>query len=114
GGPSPSEASAHGTTNLAAYDLYLRGLRLYRKRGAGLAQADQYLTQAIALDSNFARAYATLASVLCVTPYYSTRTVHEVLPRARAAAERAVALDSMLPEAHAALGHVYTEAFDWQ
>jgi TolB-like protein/tRNA A-37 threonylcarbamoyl transferase component Bud32/tetratricopeptide (TPR) repeat protein len=114
GGASPSEASAHGTTNLAAYDLYLRGLRLYRKRGAGLAQADQYLTQAIALDSNFARAYAMLASVLCVTPYYSTQTMHEVLPRARAAAERAVALDSTLPEAHAALGHVHTEAFEWQ
>ncbi|PYP79812.1 MAG: hypothetical protein DMD35_06765 [Gemmatimonadetes bacterium] len=114
GGASPSEATAHGTTNLAAYDLYLRGLRLYRKRGAGLVQAEQYLTQAIALDSNFARAYAMLASVLCVTPYYSPQTMHEVLPRARAAAERAVALDATLPEAHAALGHVYTEAFEWQ
>jgi TolB-like protein/Tfp pilus assembly protein PilF/tRNA A-37 threonylcarbamoyl transferase component Bud32 len=113
GGASPIEASAHGTTNLQAYDLYLRGLRLYRKRGAGLAQADQYLTQAIALDSNFARAYAMLASVLCVTPYYSTQTMRDVLPRARAAAERAVALDSTLPEAHAALGHVHTEAFEW-
>ncbi|MDB4881650.1 MAG: protein kinase [Gemmatimonadetes bacterium] len=113
GGKAPTEATSHGTTNLAAYDLYLRGLRLYRNRGPGLAQAERYLTQAIALDSNFAQAYATLASVLCVTPYYFARPIGTLLPRARAAAQRAVSLDPALPEAHAALGHVHTEAFEW-
>ncbi|MBW8770251.1 MAG: protein kinase [Gemmatimonadetes bacterium] len=114
GGQTAAVATSRGTTNLAAYDLYLRGLRLYRKRGPELAQAERYLMQAIALDTNFARAYATLASVLCVSPYYSARSMSAVLPRARVLAQRAVALDSMLPEAHAALGHVYTEAFEWQ
>ena len=114
GGQAPTDATAHGTNNLAAYDLYLRSLQLYRKRGgADLAQAERNLTQAIALDSTFARAYAMLASVLCVTPYYSDKPVGTLLPRARVAAERAVALDPALAEAHVALGHVQSEAFEW-
>jgi len=113
-GESPNDSTAHGTTNAAAYDLYLRGLRLYRKRGIGLLQAQEYLNQAIALDSGFARAYATLASVLMVTPYYTPQPIGPLIPRARAAAERAVALDPKLAEAHAALGHVHTEAFEWK
>ena len=114
GGRGASIASSAGTTNLAAYDLYLRGLQLYRKRGRNLSQAERYLTQAIALDSNFARAHATLASVLLVTPYYFDTPITNVLPRARAAAQRAVALDDALSDAHMALGHVHTEAFEWK
>jgi TolB-like protein/tetratricopeptide (TPR) repeat protein len=114
GGQSPIDTTAHGTSNLAAYDLYLRGLQLYRKRGAGLAQSERYLTEAIALDTNFARAHAMLASVLIVTPYYFDTSMASVLPRARAAAERAVALDDGLPAAHLALGHVHFEAFEWR
>ena len=114
GGTAAPNASSHGTSNPAAYDLYLRGLQLYRRRGRDLAQAERYLAQAIALDSNFARAYATLASVLMVTPYYFDRSMAAVMPRARAAAARAVALDDALSEAHMALGHVHTEAFEWK
>ncbi|MEP6621543.1 MAG: protein kinase [bacterium] len=114
GRTATSASSAQGTKNLEAYDLYLRGLQAYRKRGLAVTQAEQYLTQAIALDPKFARAHATLASVLVVTPYYLDTPMSAVLPRARAAAERAVALDDALPEAHLALGHVLTEAFEWK
>jgi serine/threonine-protein kinase len=112
GGAATPNAS-HGTSNMEAYDLYLRALQAYRKRGRGLAQAERLLTQAIALDSNFARAYATLTSVLMVKPYYFDTSMAAVLPQARAAALRAVAIDDALPEAHLALGHVHTEAFEW-
>jgi len=110
---SVAGAAARGTNNLQAYDLYLRALRRYRRRGADLTLAQRELTQAIALDPRFARAHALLASVLCVTPYYIDVRVAEVLPQARAAAERAVALDPTLADAHLALGHVYSEAFQW-
>jgi TolB-like protein/tRNA A-37 threonylcarbamoyl transferase component Bud32/Tfp pilus assembly protein PilF len=106
-------AGSHGTANLAAYDLYLRALQHYRQRGPALALAERELTQAIALDPRFARAHALLASVLMVTPYYADRSMAQVMPTARAAAERAVAIDDALPEAHAALGYVNAEAFDW-
>ncbi len=114
GGRGGSSRSSQGTSNPDAYDLYLRGLQAYRKRGPALVQAERYLTQAIALDSNFARAHATLASVLMVTPYFFDTPMADVLPRARAAATRAVALDDAMPEAHMALGHVHTEAFEWK
>jgi len=107
-------STSHGTSNPAAYDLYLRGLQLYRKRGQGLTQAERYLEQAIALDPTFAQAYATLASVLVVQPYYFDKTMTDVLPRARAAAERAVVLNDAIPESHMAVGHVATEAFEWR
>jgi serine/threonine-protein kinase len=113
-GGTTSQSSAQGTTNLEAYDFYLRGLQGYRKRGPGLAQAERYLTRAIALDPKFSRAHAMLASVLAVTPYYLDTPMLAVLPRAREAAERAVALDDALPEAHAALGQVLSESFEWE
>jgi eukaryotic-like serine/threonine-protein kinase len=113
GGPAPSAVASRGTSNLAAYDLYLRALRRYRRRGADLALAERELSQAIGLDSGFARAHALLASVLCVTPYYFDKSIGALLPRARAAAERAVALDPNLADAHAALGHVHSESFEW-
>ncbi len=114
GGATSADAGSQGTTNLAAYDLYLRGLQFYRKRGAALAQAESLLTQAIALDPRFARAHAMLASVLTVQPYYyDTVSMAQVLPRARVAALRAVELNDDLADAHQALGHVHTEAFEW-
>ena len=101
------------TRDPIAYDLFLRGVQAYRLRGAAMLQARSFLEQATARDSTFAQAYATLASVLAVLPYYYDLPVGESLVRARAAAERAVALDDGLPEAHEALGHVLIELFEW-
>jgi TolB-like protein len=101
------------TRDAIAYDLFLRGVQAYRLRGAAMLQARDFLQQAIARDSTFAQAYATLASVLAVLPYYYDLPVGESLARARAAAERAVLLDDGLAEAHEALGHVLIELYEW-
>ena len=110
---APPNAASRGSTNAEAYDLYLRGLKHYRRRGPELAEGERVLSRAIALDSTFAPAYATLSLVLMVQPYFSGTPVSAVLPRARAAAERAVALDDKLAEGHLALGHVHVEAYEW-
>ena len=104
---------AGGTHDATAYDLYLKGMYLFRRRGAGLAEAALDLEQATVRDSNFARAWAGLSSTLMVEPNYIDVRVSEVTPRARAAAERAVRIDSTLSEAHLALGYVLAESFDW-
>ena len=115
GGTNPAvTVGQQGTTDLVAYDLYLRGLQLYRKRGPALVQAEQYLTEAIGRDSTYARAYAMLALVQLVEPYFLDRRMGDVLPLARAAAERAIALDDDLADSHLALGHLFTESFEWE
>ena len=113
GGTAPGTTAARGTSDLEAYDLYLRGLYLYRRRGPGLAQARKYFEQAIARDSNFARAYAALTATLLTTPYFLPVHMGEMLPPARAAAGRALALDANLADSHVAMGFVYAESFDW-
>jgi serine/threonine-protein kinase len=113
GAPRAGEASGRGTTSAEAYDLYLRALYLYQRRGSGLRQAEDYLEQAIGRDPSFARANALLALVLLVKPYYVPVGPADILPRASAAAQRAVALDSALADAHAALGTVLTTSSRW-
>ena len=105
--------SGTGTANAEAYDIYLRGLYLFRRRGAGLLRAAEFFEQAIAKDTMFARAHAALATVLLTEPYYSMIRVADVLPRARAAAERAVAIDPDLADGYQALALAHFHAFEF-
>ncbi|HEY3934382.1 MAG TPA: protein kinase [Gemmatimonadales bacterium] len=108
--------AASGTSDPTAYDLYLRGMYFYRRRGtggAGITEAIAALQQATARDSMFARAWAGLSNALTVSPSYVNTRDGDVLPRARDAAERAVHLDSTLSDAHLALGYVDAELFQW-
>ncbi|HEY5085818.1 MAG TPA: tetratricopeptide repeat protein, partial [Gemmatimonadaceae bacterium] len=87
---------------------------LYRRRGPGIAEAISTLEAATSQDSTFARAWAGLSNALTVSPSYVDARTGDVLPRARAAAERAVRLDSTLSDAHLALGYVDAEQFQWK
>jgi TolB-like protein/Tfp pilus assembly protein PilF len=101
----PSKASA-GTTNLAAYDLYLRGIALWQqRRGDALWQAIDLFEKAAAADPEFAQAYAGQALVYAVLGDYSRRIPYaESFARANNFAQQALALDPTLPEPYAALG----------
>jgi TolB-like protein/DNA-binding winged helix-turn-helix (wHTH) protein/Tfp pilus assembly protein PilF len=98
--------------NPQAHEAYLRGLQELRTQTReGVEKAIPYFQQAIALDSNDALAYAGLADA-----YHDQSTFFraplEVMPKAKAAAARAIELDDTLAEAHASLGLVRLE-FDW-
>ncbi|HEY7897763.1 MAG TPA: protein kinase [Gemmatimonadaceae bacterium] len=105
--------AAHGTADPTAYDLYLRGMYLYRRRGPGITGAINALDQATVRDSAFARAWAALSVALLVSPSYVATRSGAVIPRALAAAERAVRLDPTLSDAHLALGYADAELFKW-
>ncbi len=108
------EVAKRPTEDLEAYDLYLKGRYFWnRRRESTLRQAIDYFQRAIARDSNFALAYAGIADAYVVLPIYSTVPVAEAHPLARRAAERALALDPSLGEAHAALGYAYLFAWEW-
>jgi serine/threonine-protein kinase len=111
-------ALVHPTTeNVEAYDLYLKGRWLWNQRGNGpepLRRAIDYFSQAIALDSTYARAYAGLADAYSLLPAFGDEPPAAAFSKARAAVDRALALDSALAEAHTSLGiiHVFHD-WDW-
>ncbi len=100
-------------TNVDAYNAYLRG-RHFFERGteADLEKAAGYYEQAIGLDSNYAPAWAGLAEARSWQANWSFVPVAEGFRQARAAAERALALDASLADAHAALGSIQMW-WDW-
>ncbi|MGB9007795.1 MAG: winged helix-turn-helix domain-containing protein [Candidatus Acidiferrales bacterium] len=98
-----------------AYDLYLKGLYFWNKRTASdLKQASLYFQQAIAEDPSYAPAYAGLANSYSLMASYSVSPAPIYMPKARAAAVKALELDDKLPEAHCALALVLENYdFDW-
>lgn len=94
------------TADLVAYDLYLKGRHaVNQRRGESLVRAAGYFEQAIVRDPRFAEAYAGLADAYVLLPGYNAANSSESWPKARAAAERALALDSTLAEAHTTLAY---------
>jgi serine/threonine-protein kinase len=94
-----------GTSDLEAYDLYLRALFQFQKRGTEeLREAASLFRRATQRDPQFARAWAGLASVLSVLPSWTGAPYDSVVAPARDAARRAISLDSTLAEPEAALG----------
>ncbi len=111
--------SAHGLggerpVDPAAFEAYLKGRHHWNRRtGADLRKSIEYFETAIALDSDWALAHSGLAQayVLLATFDPSARP-RDSMPRARAAAERALELDDELAPAHTALAGV-REFYDW-
>jgi tetratricopeptide (TPR) repeat protein len=93
--------------------LYLRGRHLWNKRTEeNLSKSIDYFRQAIDRDPLYARAHAGLADAYATQGVYGARPPKEVMPRAKAAAQQALELDSTLAEAHTSLGCVLS-FYDW-
>lgn len=90
------------TSNLEAYELYLRGRTLLLKRGRHVVEGIACLRRAVDLDPQFAAAWAGLADAHSVRGYWGMAPPGETMPKALAAARRAVRLDPTLAEAHGA------------
>ncbi|MBX6333571.1 MAG: tetratricopeptide repeat protein [Gemmatimonadaceae bacterium] len=106
--PRPDSAlAARPTTDLEAYDLYLKGLFAWNQRtGPALGDAVRYLERAITRDSTFARAWAALADAyLLAYPYGAGGSLEGNWRKARDAATRALALDPTSAAAYTALGY---------
>jgi len=113
-GVRPPVGHVARTEHAGAYAAYLAGRYLmYRRTREGLRGALDQFRGVIAQDSNYAPAYAGLASVyqLWVTYAYPGIDFYEAEGRAITAADRAIALDSDLAEAYAARGRAMTSAW---
>lgn len=92
------------TTNEEAYRYYWLGKSLAEKQNLKDAEkAIRYLEQAVALDPNYALAYATLADVHGIIAM-SGGDKREHYIKQRSTLEKALAIDAELPEAYARLG----------
>ena len=106
-------APARATTDTATYLLYLKGRYVWNQRTpATMRRGIAFLEQALSRDPSFAPAWAELASAYSLAPAFSDQAPSGVLTKARAAAQRAIALDSTLGQAHVALGIINT-FYDW-
>ena len=100
------------TDNAEAYHAYLKGrYHTLQYTPEGNQQAVKELNEALRLDPNYALAWAGLADAYAAASDW-LMSPREALPKARAAAEKALALDDTLAEAHAALGHVFVHQFN--
>jgi TolB-like protein/lipoprotein NlpI len=102
-----------GVVDPAAYEDYLRGQYHWNKHTReGAEAAIGHFQQSIDKDPSYAPAYAMMSYAHSWLGYYSPTSPAVLHSRALAAAERAVALDSSLAEAHASLA-LLKLSFDW-
>lgn len=97
-----------------AYEAYLKGRYYWNKRtGESLQKAEQYFEQAIDNDPTYAAAYSGLADCNSGLAWHGFKSPAEALPKAYAAARKALEIDPESAEAHASLGLAMTHRWDW-
>jgi len=109
-------APRRSTTNVEAFQNYLKGLYWYQRyTPESLALAKQSFEQALRYDPNCAPAYAGLAVYYYGLGATGIRPMTEMAPLAKCAAESALAIDGTLSEAHSVLGLVAGAVeYDWK
>ena len=102
------------TSDLEAYELYLKGRYYWAQRPQGIGKAIEYFERAIEQDPNYARARAGLADCYVTLGSWENGTMApiEAMAKAKEAAGKALELDERLAEAHTTLAYRTTH-HDW-
>jgi TolB-like protein/tetratricopeptide (TPR) repeat protein len=101
------------TESAGAYQLYLKGRHHWNRRTAeGIERAIFFFESAIDADAAYAPAYSGLADSYIALASRDLYAPLQLMPKAEAAARRALALDPELAEAHASMGAIH-EVFHW-
>jgi eukaryotic-like serine/threonine-protein kinase len=101
------------TDNAEAYQLYLKGLYYWNKRSLdGMQKAIEYFNRAVETDPAYALAYAGLADSYNMMSFFNIVPPRAAMPKAKAAAAKALEIDSTLAEAHISLAYA-SFTFDW-
>jgi len=102
----------------AAHEAYLMGRHYWNKRTPeGLRNSLKFFEQAIEKDPGYALAYAGLADTYTgfASFFHDIASPLEVMPKARAAAQKALQVDHSLAEAHATLAFINAvHNYDWK
>lgn len=112
-GEEKRQLAKHGTENPEANRLYLKGRYQWSRRTKeSVNKAAQYFNLAIAEDPDYALAYAGLADCYSLSPRFGV-PISDCYPKARAAAAKALELDSSLAAPHANLADAKWDFPDW-
>jgi len=112
-GADEQKLAKNYTSNVEAYQLYLKGRYHALKLTPPETQTGiSYFQQAIAIDPSYALAYVGLADAYRSLPIAGEMPSTEFLPKAKAAAQKAIEIDDTLAEAHAELGFIIFW-YDW-
>jgi len=96
------------TDNPEAYELYLKGLYHCNKwTDEGIRKSIEYFESALEKDPEFAPAHAKIADYYHFSSHIGLFSPQEVLPKWKAAAQRALEIDEGLADAHLAMAHIY-------
>ncbi len=96
-----------------AYDAYLRGRLHWNKRNEdGMKKGLELFEKSLSRDPSYALSYAGVAESYNMMAYWGVAAPHELSPKARGSAYKALEIDGNLAEAHAALGWTLF-AYDW-
>lgn len=97
-----------------AYEAYLKGRYYWNRRtGQSIEKAEQYFQQAINSDPNFAAAFSGLADCNSGLAWHGFKAPGDALPKAEAAARKAIEIDPLSAQAHASLGLVLSHRWNW-
>jgi TolB-like protein/AraC-like DNA-binding protein/Tfp pilus assembly protein PilF len=104
------------TKSAEAYNLYLYGRFFWSKRTEeGLRKGIEYFEKAIAIDPDYALAYAGLADAYFIQSWWGLSPFMEGWTKAKESALRAIDIDNNLAEAHSVLGGILTwYEFKWE
>jgi tetratricopeptide (TPR) repeat protein len=112
--PEAAQLAIHRPIVPKAYEAYLKGrFEIEKRTPEGIIAAVQFYREAIAADPTYAAAWAGLADGLLNTDTYQIRPPAEVIPEAKAAAQKALELDDQLAEAHASLAAIRFYHLEW-
>jgi serine/threonine-protein kinase len=112
-GVEQSRMNKQMTANSEAYELYLKGRFYWNKRTpSDLQKAISFFEEAVEKDPNYAMAYSGVADTYALLTAYTVEPPRELMPKAKEAALKALALDDNLAEAHASLGQI-TSYYDY-
>jgi pentatricopeptide repeat protein len=100
------------TRNAEAYELYLKGMFHLNRRGSSILTGLQYFEQAIAIDPNYALAYAGYADANFLAAFYGFFPGKEIMQKVKQAGETAVKLDNSRSEPFLTLAQYYA-GLEW-
>ena len=106
GGQADAKLVRPQTASMEAYELCVKGRGHWNQRGLGLKKSLYFFELALLEDPNYALAWSGLADAYFLLGFYDFLPIREALAKAKAAAEKAVALDDNSAEAHCSLGVV--------